>query len=96
MAALARLAEAEARAGLSEPVLDRTVLAHGYAAVGEAHPLLAGHAPCPTAWASPCPTRRRPTTRHHRTSTSESRLAACLAARLAAPRAVRPEGSAMR
>ena len=28
-------------ADLLEPVLDRTVLAHGYAAVGEAHPLLA-------------------------------------------------------
>ena len=28
-------------ADLLEPVLDRTVLAHGYAAVGDAHPLLA-------------------------------------------------------
>ena len=28
-------------AGLLEPVLDRTLLAHGFAAVGEAHPLLA-------------------------------------------------------
>ena len=28
-------------ADLLEPVLDRTLLAHGYAAVGEAHPLLA-------------------------------------------------------
>ena len=41
MAALARLAEAEARARLPEPMLDRTMLAHGYAAVGEAHSLLA-------------------------------------------------------
>jgi hypothetical protein len=28
-------------ADLLEPVLDRSVLTHGYAAVGEAHPLLA-------------------------------------------------------
>jgi hypothetical protein len=28
-------------ADLLEPVLDRTLLAHGYAALGEAHPLLA-------------------------------------------------------